>query len=465
MLAHLTLLQGALLQGHESHFRRKDLIRTTAAAAAASILTEPIAAASAAVPKSVGPTNEVVGVVNGISQKRLGGSGIVVSEVGLGTQRWGSIDYNAPDLATCHTFLDRAILERGVNLIDTAEQYPIPSDNLASPEGYTEQIIGAWLRQDASRRERVVLTSKITGGDNINKRSIIADCEGSLRRLGTDYLDLYLCHWPARYTPQTNWGQSLEFNEKVQALLGPQASFAEVAQAMGSLVKAGKIRGWGLANDNAYGLTASTYAAQALGVAPPCVMQNDFSLLDRRIEENGVSEAASPMQENVGFMAYDVLAGGVLTGKYLGEPAAWDAFTMGKKEAALRRFQEPRGRMDDRGWGQTLYRYRSGPADEATRAYARLAKQSGMSLTELSLRWARQRAAVTTTLIGTSTLAQLTEDLSYFQPSSGFLPRDLLWEIDLVHMKNRLPIFSSTKLQKGDSEGDFGFGEVDEVVP
>jgi diketogulonate reductase-like aldo/keto reductase len=95
---------------------------------------------------------------------------------------------------------------------------------------------------------QVVLASKITGGDNVNKRNI-ADCEGSLQRLGTDYLDVYMLHWPARYTPQSNWGQSLEFNPKVQDLLGPQTSFAEIVQAMGSLIKAGKIRGWGMCND------------------------------------------------------------------------------------------------------------------------------------------------------------------------------------------------------------------------
>ena len=341
---------------------------------------------------------------------------------------------------------------------------PIPSDNFGSPEGYTEQIIGSWLRQDKSRRGRVVLTSKITGGDNVNKQNIIADCEGSLRRLGTDYLDVYLLHWPARYTPQSNWGQSLEFNIQVQELLGPQASFEEIVQAMGALVKAGKIRSWGLANDNAYGLAATTYAARALGAPPPCVMQNDYSILNRRIEENGVSEASSPMQENVGFMAYDVLAGGILTGKYLKEPAAIDSFNLGRKEAALRRFRDPRGRMDDPSWGQTLYRYRSGPADEATRQYAKLAKQHGMSLTELSLRWVRQRSPVTTSLLGTSSMAQLTEDLAYFRQEAQ-LPRELMWEIDRVHMKNRLPIFASTKLGKDDSEGEFGFGEVDEIVP
>jgi hypothetical protein len=208
---------------------------------------------------SAGPTNEIVGVVDGIRQKRLGGSDIIVSEVGLGTQRWGSTDFNAPDTLECFNLMNRAILESGVNLIDTAEQYPIPSNFPMRPEGFTEQLIGQWLKQDASRRRKVVLASKITGGDNVNKANIIADCEGSLKRLGTDYLDVYMLHWPARYTPQSNWGQSLEFNPAVQELLGPQASFAEIAEAMGGLIKAGKIRGWGMCNDTAYGLAASVY--------------------------------------------------------------------------------------------------------------------------------------------------------------------------------------------------------------
>jgi aryl-alcohol dehydrogenase-like predicted oxidoreductase len=108
----------------------------------------------------------------------------------------------------------------------------------------------------------------------------------------------------------------------------------------------------------------------------------------------------------------------------------------------------------------TLYRYRSGPADEATRAYAKLAKASGLSLTELALRWARERAAVTTQLIGTTSMAQLEEDLKYFQ-AKDTLPRDLLWEIDRVHMRNRLPIFASTRVGK---EWD-GEGEIGEPLP
>merc|ERR1719409_979493 len=100
---------------------------------------------------------------------------------------------------------------------------------------------------------------------------------------------------------------------------------------------------------------------------------------------------------SVGFMAYNALAGGVLTGKYLKEPAAAD-------DPASKFRGQPRGRMDERGWGRTLYRYRSGPADEATRAYAKLAEQAGLSLTELALRWCRSRAACTTTLLGHSSL-------------------------------------------------------------
>ena len=166
----------------------------------------------------------------------------------------------------------QAILDGGVNLIDTAEQYPIPSDGGQHREGDTERIIGSWMAKDKSRREKVVIASKITGGRNINARSIVADCEGSLKRLGTDYMDVYLLHWPARYSPQSNWGQSLEYKQEVEMYSSGRASFMEIAEAMGGLIKAGKIRGWGMCNDNAYGLAASVYTSRALGVPAPCAL-------------------------------------------------------------------------------------------------------------------------------------------------------------------------------------------------
>jgi aryl-alcohol dehydrogenase-like predicted oxidoreductase len=208
-----------------------------------------------------------------------------------------------------------------------------------------------------------------------------------------------------------------------------------------------------MCNDNCYGLTASSYAARALGVPAPCVMQNDYSILNRRTDENGLSEASSIRNENCGFMAYNALAGGVLTGKYLTTPAATDD---PDRASARRSIENPRGRMDELGWGRTLYRYRSGPATEATLAYSALAKKHGLSLTELSLRWCRQRLSVTTTLLGVTSLAQLDEDLGYFKNTKP-LPPELLWDVDRIHMRNRLPIFSSTRVGKDwDGEGEIG---------
>lgn len=303
--------------------------------------------------------------MNGVRHRRLGGTGIEVSELGIGTQRWGGADFNSPNEELCHAMLDRGVLEGGLNLIDTAEQYPIPSD-AQRPEGRTEEIIGNWLRQDPSRREKVVLASKITGGQNVTRDNIISDCEGSLRRLGTDCVDVYLLHWPARYTPQSNWGQSLEFDWEHGRQAVPRAtSFGDIVEAMGVLIQQGKIRGYGACNDNAVGLLEMAAAAKERGVPGPCCMQNDYSILNRRVEENGLSEASSPAHRNAGFMAYNVLAGGMLTGKYgLGDDAEADgpppaAPDDPDRERAAQRMQDPRGRMDRRAWGVTLIRYRT----------------------------------------------------------------------------------------------------------
>jgi aryl-alcohol dehydrogenase-like predicted oxidoreductase len=415
------------------------------------------AADSVALPKSPsGPTGEVVSTVAGIRQKRLGSGDVIVSELGLGTQRWGGADRNSPDEALCFRLLDRAT-EAGVSLIDTAEQYPIPSDR-ARPEGSTEAILGRWLAQDAGRRAKVMIASKITGGANVTPANILADCEGSLRRLRTDRLDVYLLHWPARYTPQANWGQSLEYHQDAEKYYRSVTSFEAIAQAMGSLVSAGKIRGWGICNDNCFGLTSSYYAARLTpGAVAPICMQNDYSLINRRCDENGLAEASSPLHLNTGFMAYNVLAGGMLTGKYLDVPAGVDDENEGRGAKNMR---SPRGRMDEPGWGRTLYRYRTAAAERATRAYAALAASAGMSPTALALRWCRQRSLVTSSLVGFTSEAQLDEALRAF---SNPRPLDdaLMWEIDRVHMRNRLPIFSSERVGSDWA----GAGEIGERIP
>mmetsp|Transcript_14429 Transcript_14429/g.43089 ORF Transcript_14429/g.43089 Transcript_14429/m.43089 type:complete len:462 (+) Transcript_14429:193-1578(+) len=396
-------------------------------------------------------TNDVVSVVDGIRRKRLGGSDLLVSELALGTQRWGGADFNSPDLELCHAFLDRAT-DAGVNLVDTAEQYPIPSGP-GRPEGATEEIIGKWLAKGKGRRDKLVIASKITGGGNVDKRSIRKDCEGSLKRLGVDTLDVYLLHWPARYTPQSNWGQSLEYDWNYGAAVVPRAaSFREIVGAMGELMKQGKIRGYGACNDNSVGLMGMAAAARELGVPGPVCMENDYSLVNRRIEENGLSEASSPAICNSGFLAYNVLAGGMLTSKYglvRDDPAAPAAVDDPDRARAGKYASAPRGRMDTRGWGNTLGRYRTTAARTAARQYADLAQKYGIKggLTELSLRFAAGRPAVTSSLIGHTSMDQLEASIEAFKKGPIKDPQ-LLWEIDRVHLQNRLPLFANDEAGK-----------------
>jgi len=349
-------------------------------------------------------------------------------------------------------------------------QYPIPSDR-SRPEGRTEEIIGKWLkRQGADLRDQVVVATKVTGGSRVTSQGIREAVDGSLRRLGVDRLGLLQTHWPARYSPQSNWGQSLSYRKAGQRF--KFADFDEITQTLGDLVAEGKIRGYGFCNDNAVGLVASAEASKRLGVTPPCLLQNDFSIINRRIEENGVAEASAPWHYNAGFFAYNSLAGGVLTGKYLESPPLWDAAARAKLglvqggdrfgEAPGSSFDEAardKGRFDEQSWGRTLYRYRSGPADEATRAYLSLARTNGLSLMELSLRWALGREAVTSVLLGSSTVGQLDAALGIAQKAAREpLSDELLWEIDRVHMRNRLPIFSSTDVP-AEWGGTGGIGE------
>ena len=141
-------------------------------------------------------------------------------------------------------------MENGVNLIDTAEQYPIPSDGQRASEGDSELLIGKWMKERKVDREKVVIATKITGGRNVTPKNIKADCEGSLKRLGIDCIDVYQLHWPQRYSPQSNWGQSLAYNIENDSnpywrSMGGPTSFEDLCKAMEGLVQEGKIRGWG----------------------------------------------------------------------------------------------------------------------------------------------------------------------------------------------------------------------------
>lgn len=186
-------------------------------------------------------------------------------------------------------------------------------------------------------------------------------------------------------------------------------------------------------------------------------------MIDRKSEENGVAEAASPFNENVGFMAYNTLAGGMLTGKYIDVPAGIDDYVQDREKNEKRakgNMENPRGRMDTRGWGTTLFRYRTDAAQRAIAEYSKIAKANGMTLTELSLRWCRQRSMVSTSLVGHSNVKQLQESIKYFTKKEP-LSDQVMWDVDIVHMRNRLPIFSSDRV----GQDWLGEGEIGETIP
>ena len=249
--------------------------------------------------------------------------------------------------------------------------------------------------------------------------------------------------------------------------------------------RTGKIRGYGACNDNAVGLMgarqcrshrvdlhavdASSHAgmygaARELGVPGPLCMQNDYSIVNRRVEENGLSEASSPAIANAGFMAYNVLAGGMLTGKYGLTPndgVAPAAVDDGDRTRAKKYAEAPRGRMDTRGWGLTLGRYRTAAMRSAAAQYTKLAKEYGLKggLTELSFRFVAERKAVTSSLVGHTSLAQLDASIdAYRKAAKGPLDQQLLWDIDRVHLQNRLPLFANDEAGK-DWRGEGFIGE------
>lgn len=357
--------------------------------------------------------------------RKLGSSDLEVPIVCLGTMTWG--EQNTEEEAFAQ--MDMA-LERGCTFWDTAELYPVPP---GPKVGLTEEYIGRWF---ASRgcRDKITIATKIAGpcgplGDlmasnrtdpktpleevhsnKFDAKAIKAACEGSLRRLQTTYIDLYQLHWPERYAPK--------FGDRIykQEMEHPNfTAWEETVQAMGDLIKEGKIKHWGLSNESAHGVTMFCETAKRLGVPKPITIQNDFSLLDRCFEEE-TAEACSPLFGNVSLLAYGPLAGGTLSGKYLD----------GKKPEKSRHvvyevFQR---------------RYHAPLSMEATAEYAALAKSKGLSPTQLALAWCASRWYMGSVIIGATTLEQLKENFDAFDIT---LDEETLKAIDEIHQRRRNP--------------------------
>jgi len=309
----------------------------------------------------------------------LPGTDLRISEVCLGTMTWG--EQNSEREA--HAQVDRAV-DLGINFIDTAEMYPAPPR--AQTQGRTETFLGNWL---ATRgRQGLVVATKVAGpgrrewirgGRTDLTRDVIAEaCETSLGRLRIDCIDLFQIHWPQRNVPMFG----ARFFDPAQEREGP--GIAEQVEAMGSLLRAGKIRHWGLSNETAWGIGAFSRTARELGLPGPVTVQNGFNLVSRAAE---YQLAETLYREHVSLLAYSPLGGGLLTGKYLG----------GARPAGAR-FTE---------YSNFTARFGTPLAREAIEAHAELARQRGISLAALALGYVRSRWFVAAMIVGATSVDQL----------------------------------------------------------
>ncbi len=315
--------------------------------------------------------------------RKLGKTDIDVTLICLGTMTWG--EQNTEQEA--FEQLDYAVAE-GINFIDAAEMYPVPPR--AETQGLTETYLGNWLAR-RGRRDDLVIASKVAGpgngltylrnGPRLTRDHVVEACDASLKRLQTDYIDLYQVHWPDR---STNFFGKLGYEHNPDENFTP---IEETLEALDGLVKAGKVRHIGLSNETPWGTMEYLRLAQENDWPRVASIQNPYNLLNRSFEV-GMAEIAH--REQAGLLAYSPLAFGMLSGKYLG--GKWPE----------------KARM-------TLYerfsRYTSDRGMEATRAYVELAKEHGLSPVQMALAYVNSRSFVTSNIIGATSMAQLRENI------------------------------------------------------
>ena len=334
----------------------------------------------------------------------LPNSNIKVSKICLGTMTWGRQN----NQQEAFDQMDYSI-DKGVNFFDTAELYPVP----ATPDKYaiTEEIIGNWFQQ-SKKRDKIILATKIAGpGDytaHIRKtgfkgNSIENALDGSLKRLKTDYIDLYQLHWPERITNTFGNRNFQYFNDSWED------NFEFVLEKLKELIKIGKIRHIGLSNENPWGIMKFLeYSKREL---PKMItVQNPYSLLNRLFEV-GSSEICK--RENIGLLAYSPLGFGILTGKYF----------KGKMPKNSRLDLFP-----------TLKRYSNENSIKAAKLYEEVAKKHNLSLTHLSLSFVNDRPFVTSNIIGATNLEQLKENIESVNIK---LSDEIISEINSIN--NKIP--------------------------
>ncbi len=340
----------------------------------------------------------------------LGRTGLDVTVFCLGSMTWGTQNTEEEG----HSQIERAI-EAGINFIDTAEMYPV-NPVRAETVGLTEQIIGNWFEK-TGRRDELILATKHSGagshardGAPITAKSIPEAIEGSLKRLKTDVIDLYQFHWPNRgsYHFRKMW----DYDPSGQNAAYTQQNMEDCLGALQKMVEQGKIKHFGLSNESAWGTTKWVQHAEA-GKGPRVAsIQNEYSLLARYYDTD-LAEAC--VNEDVGLLSYTSLAAGLLTGKY-------------------QNGQIPEGsRMAING---DLGGRKTERVFAAVDAYQKLADKYGLSLTQMSLAWVRDRPGMCSVIIGATTMDQLEEVLGAHDLE---LPKELFAEIDAVHKQYPLP--------------------------
>ncbi|MGN0934459.1 aldo/keto reductase [Falsigemmobacter intermedius] len=341
----------------------------------------------------------------------LGRSGIMVSEYCLGSMTWGSQNTEAEG----HAQMDLA-RDMGVNFIDTAEMYPT-NPVRAETIGHTEEIIGSWLSARGNRAD-VVLATKVSGGgrDIIRDGEMISGpvlrrcAEDSLRRLGTDYIDLYQLHWPNRgsYHFRQNWGFDPSQQRRDEVIPHMQDVLSEAAK----LVAEGKIRAFGLSNESAWGTAQWLRLAELNGWPRVSAIQNEYSLLNRLFDTD-MAELCH--HEDVPLLAYSPLATGVLSGKYAGDVTPDNT----------RRVATP-----DLGGRITKQVF------PAVAAYLRVAADHGLDPCQMALAFCRSRPVPVIPIVGATTLAQLKTNLG---AADVVLSPEVIAEIEAVRRDHPQP--------------------------
>ena len=340
---------------------------------------------------------------------RIPHSTLEVSQLGLGTMTFGEQNSEAD----AHAQLDLAI-RSGINFIDTAEMYPVPPR--PETQGLTEQYIGSWLKQRGSR-DKIILASKVAGPSRgndasirpdmaLDRKNIRAALDASLKRLNTDYLDLYQLHWPQR---QTNYFGKLGYQYSETTA---QVTLLETLEALTEQVRASKIRYIGVSNETAWGVMRYLQLAEKHELPRIISIQNPYSLLNRSFE---VGLAEISQHEGVELLAYSSLAFGTLSGKYLNgaQPA-------GARNTLFSRFT----------------RYSGEQSQKAIAEYVALAQQHQIDPSQMALAYVRQQPFVASTLLGATTLEQLQINIDSFNLT---LNAEILEGIEAIHRRYTYP--------------------------